>query len=1386
MRRIPVVPFFLSLTIILMLTTAVKPVAAGQDLTSPSVVSRVTVPIDDTKLEPIKGQVHPLARREFDQGVVDDNMPVERLIVLLKRTPEQERDAALLIDQLHNRNSPMFHHWLGAEEYGKRFGPTDDDLAKLTGWLQSKGFTIDDVPAGRTHITISGNAGMIRDAFHAEIHHLLVNGERQKSILSDPQVPAALAPLIAGFVQLHSWHAKPLYHGVRVVRKHKDSGGWEEAEGQSPGPAVTVNNGSSPLHAVTPQDWNTIYNANPLSQSGINGAGTTIAVLEQTKVNSAADVNSFRAQFGLSAYPATPNSTAGGVNWMYGPGDGCTAPGVSSEDEGEGLIDVEWAGAVAPKAIVDYVACASSGSGVGSGGIDQAAAYVANVLHASVVAASLSYYGCELNGGSNEGAYFSGIFHQMAFAGITAVVSSGDSGSTGCDVRVPPTYAPVLYAQNNVASNALSSSPFAISAGGTDFSEMYQGATSQYWNNTDAVPYGSALSYIPEMSWGGLCSSPVVASYYQNTHNTAYGTVYTPEAICNNSNANPGGLLRVIGGSGGVDTNIVKIPTWQSVYGIGLSGNNTSTAWRNQPDISLFAAYSPNPWGHALLYCQSDVDPCAYNTAGDAIALAAGGTSFVAPQIAGIMALINQYVQSRQGVANYTLYSLAANQYGVPNSPNAENLANCSGSMLGPMVGSNCIFLDINTTPNPSGGTVSSNIVEPCLYSSSNETNCFRATATDLYGLSSLGTHPTTNNPAYQVSPGYDLATGLGSVNVYNLVANWNLTLSFPSTTALAAPNPASIASTASTILSATVTATGRGSISPPVGTVAFYLTSAGGSVALLGSSSLSQSCTGASTDIVCAAPTASLTVPGTSLNPGANSIVAEFSGDGANDAPSTSTAVTVTVSATSQNVTTLSPSAVTSSGATLNGTVNPEGSSGNVRFQYGTSSTFASYYTTNELPVTANASVQPFAYPVTGLTSGTKYYCRIDFNDGVDNYGATRSFATLPAVVTTLLPISLSSGGATLSGTINPQGSPGNAWFQYGTSPTFASYYTTNQMPVTANMSAQPFAYPVTGLTASTKYYFRIVFNDGNTNNGATVSFTTLPAVVTTLAATSVTSNGATLNGTINPGGSPGNAWFQYGTSATFASYYTTNQVPVTANMSAQAFPYPVSGLTAGTKYYFRMVFNDGITYNGATVSFTTLPPVMTTLAATALTPGSATLNGTINPQGSPGNAWFQYGTSSTFASYYTTNQVPVTANTSTQAFPSPVSGLSAGTKYYFRIAYNNGNTYYGGTLSFTPPLPVETTQAATAVTLNSATLNGTVNPQGSPGNAYFQYGTSSTFASYYTTSEVPVTANTAAQSFAYPVSGLTSGTTYYFRMVFNNGNSYYGTPLSLKTSAP
>jgi hypothetical protein len=1261
-----------------------SPVSA-QSFEYPPVYSRITQPIDESHLVAITGHVHPMARAEFDRGLVDDGMPVEHLIVLLQRTPEQQQAADLLLDQVHNRRSPMYHRWQIAQDFGRHFGPTDEDISKLTNWLRSKGFTIEDVPPGRTHIVITGTAGTVREALHTAIHKLNIAGKEEKAVLSEPLVPVALAPVIAGFYRLYSWHGHPLHHAV-----DRGKGGIPFVganNGSESAPDFTYVYNGTTYYDVAPNDWYTIYNVSPLFSAGINGAGQTIAVLEETEVVNQSDVATFRSQFGLPAYPKKPTNTKGGVNWLYGPGNGCSAPAkpTSLDEETEALLDTEWAGVAAPNAMIDFVACATSGSDIGSSGIDQAASYVANYLYSSVVAASLSYGECEIDAGAQGTAYYATMWQQMAFAGITAIVSSGDAGSMMCDQ--PPQPSLETYATHDLSSNAFASSAYNISAGGTDFSDVYQasgGAVGQYWNASNSSGFASATSYVPEIAWSGWCSSPVYASFLENTGNTLYGTSYTQEAICNNAKAQAAGLLQVVGGGGGVSS-YAGLPSWQSVYGVGLGGSGSSTAWRNQPDISLFA--SNGIWSHALPFCNSHTGyACTYHQASDAYHLAAGGTSFVAPQIAGLMALINEYTQSRQGVANYTLYSLAANEYGVPGEPNTSNLADCSGSMLGGGVDGNCIFRDVAATPNPMGGTVVSDTVQPCLYSAYAllfPPNCYESVDTDAYGLSSVSVSVWSD--AYPASSGYDLATGLGSLNAYNLVANWNTDVSFPSTTTLSA-KPTTVGAGGTTTLTATVTPTGRGGVAPAAGTVTFYVGGLNGMP--VGPAALTQACSGTPPDVQCSPATAKLRLAAAQLNPGPNLIVAEFSGDAANDAPSSSSPVTVVGPPNTATVLTLDSTSVGSSSAVLNGSVNPEGSPGYMYFLFGTTPSPGN--ATGNQSVGGNFIVQSFTASIGGLASGTTYYYQVVFvnaNNGDVQYGAVVAFKTPLPTLATGLPTPATSSSAILNGTVNPEGSPGYMYFLFGT--TSPPGGPTGNQSVGANFIAQSFTATIGGLASGTTYYYRMVFvdaNNGGVQYGEVHTFKALQPAVATQSATSITSSSAILNGTVNPEGSPGYMYFLFG--ATSSPGSSTGNQSVGANFIAQSFTATVGGLASGITYYYQTVFvdaNNGDVQYGKVHTFKTLQPVVATQPASSITSSSAVLNGSVNPEGSPGYMYFLFGTTSPPGS--PTGNQSVGANFMALSFTATIGGLASGATYYYQIVFvnaNNGGSQYGEVLSF------------------------------------------------------------------------------------------------------
>jgi hypothetical protein len=479
---------------------------------------------------------------------------------------------------------------------------------------------------------------------------------------------------------------------------------------------------------------------------------------------------------------------------------------------------------------------------------------------------------------------------------------------------------------------------------------------------------------------------------------------------------------------------------------------------------------------------------------------------------------------------------------------------------------------------------------------------------------------------------------------------------------------------------------------------------------------------------------------------------------------------------------TTNAASSIASSSATLNGTVDPNGCSTTVRFQYGTSVNYGS--TTANQTFTGN-TVQNVVANISGLAPNTTYHFRIvATNSGGTRYGSDRTLTTLsatgPPVVTTSPARFIASLSATLNGSVDPHGLTTTVYFQYGTTTGYG--FTTASQTKTGN-TYQSVSANISGLAASSTYHFRIVAtNSAGTRYGGDRTFTTLsgtgPPVVTTNPATFIASFSATLNGAVEPHGLSTTVYFQYGTTTSYGSTTPSqNKIGNTyQNVSAN-----ISGLTASRTYHFRIVATNsaGTTY-GADRTFTTLsaagPPVVTTNPATLIASLSATLNGSVDPHGLTTTVYVQYGTSASYG--HTTATQTKTGNTY-QNVSANISGLTASTTYHFRVvAVNSAGTTYGAdrtftTLGVTGP-PVVITNPATNVTNSSATLNGMVDPHGLTTSVYFQFGTSISYG--HTTATQTKTGNTY-QNVGANISGLSAHTTYHFRIVANNsGGTRYG----------
>jgi hypothetical protein len=691
--------------------------------------SRVIGPVDETRTVKTSGNVHPLARTEYDQGALGDSQPMTRMLILLQRGDDQEASLRQLLEDQQTTGSANYHKWLTPAQFGTQFGPSDADVQAVTDWLTRQGFQVAKVSAGRTTVEFSGTAGQVRTAFQTEIHQFSANGKNFIANVSEPSIPAALAPVVRGVVALHNYPKEAHVRNVGQYRRVKASGELQ--------PLFTY--GSPANYALAPADFLTIYS---VPTTGADGAGQTIAVVGQSNIN-VQDIIDFRNLFGLPQNFTLANIIVNGPD-----------PGIVAGDEGESDLDVEWAGAIAPNANILFVTSESTQSNPNqvSAGVDLSALYIIDNNLAPVM--SESYGGCEFSNGTLGNAFYNQIWQQAAAQGITVAVSAGDNGSAGCDNPNTAT-----AASGGLAVNGVASTPYNVAVGGTDFNPST--TTTQYWSATNTTTtQGSALSYIPEVTWN---DSTCATSYP-----TACTTVDSTGGDLTAASGGPSNCAVLTSNGSGCSAGYPK-PAFQT--GAGFGSFLSASTNRVMPDVSFFASNNQN--GVSVIVCQADASPqngatCSLGSTTDFSLV--GGTSVSTPAFAAVMAMVNQKTGQRQGNANYVLYGLAANDAHYAGG-------SCNSSIPGTAPASTCVFNDVVEAANTNG--VEWNNTVACAGGSLNCSN----------NGSGFGVLVSGSTAAFVANSGYDAATGLGSINVGRLLSNWSTFHRTASTTALSSPS---------------------------------------------------------------------------------------------------------------------------------------------------------------------------------------------------------------------------------------------------------------------------------------------------------------------------------------------------------------------------------------------------------------------------------------------------------------------------------------------------------------------------------------------------------------------------------------------------------------------
>lgn len=416
---------------------------------------RIAGAIHNTPSVVLKGNVHPKAQPQYDQGPVEPSMKLGYITLVLQASAAQQADAKNYLAELQNPSSPNYHNWLTPEQYADRFGVSRNDVNKITKWLQAQGFVVIQPARGRNWVAFSGNAELVSKVFQTEIHYYDVDGEKHFANATNPSIPKALSGIAIGFRGLNNFAPKPM--GLKQRPKIGSA-------------SPDYSNGFSGNN-LAPADIATIYGIQALYSAGYTGSGQKIVVVGQTDIDTT-DIANFRAGFGLST--TLPTS-------MLVTGD--TDPGITG-DLGEADLDLEWAGAVAPNASILFVI----GNAMTGGGVFDSAQFAIDNNLAPVI--SMSYGGCESDN-VNFIPFFEPILKMASMEGITFLASSGDSGAAGCDSdQHNPS------ASHGLAVNYPASSPEVTGVGGNEFNE----GAGTYWGSNGGN-LGSALSYIPEMAW---------------------------------------------------------------------------------------------------------------------------------------------------------------------------------------------------------------------------------------------------------------------------------------------------------------------------------------------------------------------------------------------------------------------------------------------------------------------------------------------------------------------------------------------------------------------------------------------------------------------------------------------------------------------------------------------------------------------------------------------------------------------------------------------------------------------------------------------------------------------------------------------------------------------
>lgn len=659
---------------------------------------QITAPIDGSPRVPLVGSRPPRALAANDIGAVPGTLQLHGISLLFSRSAAQQAALDALVAAQQNPASPLYHQWITPDQFAAQFGVADSDLAAAKAWLEQQGFSVDSISRSHNRILFSGTAAQVASAFGAPLHYYLSPATEFEPARTH-FAPSADLTLPAA-----------LASSVLAIGNLSDFHLTPHLQHASQPEQPRFTSSQTGSHYLTPGDLATIYDISPAYNAGFTGSNQSIAVVGQSAVD-LTDIANFQTAVNIPG--KTPIQ-------VLVPNSG--TPRVSATgDEAESDLDLEYSSTIAKGAQVYFVYTGDNKNY----GVFDSIVYAVDERIAPII--SSSYGSCEPDLGQSGYNQYNSTFQQAAAQGQTVLSAAGDDGSTDC-------YANTSDAQTvreQLAVDYPASSQYVTAVGGTEFSaaDVATSSTTYFDAQSSSDIVSSAKSYIPEVVWN------------------------------NDSSAYPSSPLS--SGGGGVSI-FSPQPTWQTGTIAGVAIPNSGN--RMLPDIALTAS----PVNAPFAFCTSDPTFWASSQKSSCTSglrdsstqdlTVGGGTSFEAPTVAGLVAIINQAKNSTgQGVINPTLYSLAATSVYAT------------------------AFHDITTGGN----------------------NC-------TAGASVCVAPATTDYPA---TTGYDEASGLGSIDFNNLLTAWpsggtpSALLSTSTTLTAATTTPAAGATDAITITVASAAA---------------------------------------------------------------------------------------------------------------------------------------------------------------------------------------------------------------------------------------------------------------------------------------------------------------------------------------------------------------------------------------------------------------------------------------------------------------------------------------------------------------------------------------------------------------------------------------------------